>query len=69
MAYQTIPTLRHYLLITADRARVELYTREEVGWHLEAYEGLEAVVSLPALGMTLASADLCDRVDFEQVPC
>ena len=68
-SYQTIPTLQHFLFLAPDRARVELYTRAEAGWHYEAHEGLEAVVSLPALGMTLASADLCDRVDFEQVPC
>lgn len=65
-SYQTIPTLQHYLLITADRARVELYTREESGWRFEAHEGLEVVITLPALGVTLALADLYESVDFEQ---
>lgn len=68
LAYQTIPALQHYLLITADRAQAELYTREESGWHSEAYGGLEAVVNLPALGVTLALADLYAQVDFEQAP-
>ena len=68
LAYQTIPTLRHYLLITADRARVELYTREEVGWHLEAYEGLKTIMPLPVLGVEVSLTDIYELVDFEQVP-
>ena len=67
-SYQTIPTLQHFLLLAPDRARVELYTREKSGWHFEAYDGLEAVVSLPALGVTLALGDLYAQVEFEQVP-
>ncbi len=64
-SYQTIPTLQHYLLVTTDRARVELYTREGGGWRLEVWEGLEAELPLPALGVTLAVADLYALVDFE----
>jgi len=64
--YQTIPTLQHYLLLTTNRARVELYTREEDGWHFKAWEDREAVIPLTALGVTLILADLYDRVDFEQ---
>ncbi len=65
-SYQTIPTLQHFLLLAPDQARVELYTREANGWHFEAHEGLEAVVALPALGVTLALADLYAHVGFEQ---
>ena len=64
-SYQTIPTLRYFLLLAPDRARVELYTREVAGWHYEAHEGLEAAFILPALGVTLALADLYAQVDFE----
>ena len=65
-SYQTIPTLQHFPLLAPNRARVELYTREEAGWHYEAHEGWEAIIPLPAPGVTLALADLHDRVDFEQ---
>lgn len=68
LAYQTIPTLQHYLLITADRAQAELYTREEADWRFETYEGWEAIITLPALGVTLALADLYAQVEFEQTP-
>ncbi len=64
-SYQAIPTLQHYLIVAADKASVELYTHEEGGWHYQVYEGREASVTLPALGVTLALAELYDRIDFE----
>ena len=64
-SYQTIPTLQHYLLLAADRARVEVYTREEEGWHYDVREGSEAELPLPALGLILALADLYALVDFK----
>ena len=63
-SYQTIPTLEHYLILAADRARVEVYTREPSGWHFEAWENLDASVPLPALGVTLALADIYAQVEF-----
>lgn len=65
LSYQTIPTLQHYLLLTTNRARVELYTREESGWRFEAWEDRDAVIPLSGLGVTLALADLYAPADFE----
>lgn len=67
-SYQTMPTLQHYLLLSADQMRVELYTREEQGWHFAACEGMEARMPLTALGVTLALADLYALVEFEAGP-
>lgn len=64
-SYQTIPALQHYLLVSADRPCVELYTRENAGWHFEAWEGLKAPVSLSALGVTVALADVYALVSFQ----
>ena len=66
LSYQSIPALQHYLLIAADRTRVELYTREGSGWRFAAWESGDAQVSLPTLGITLALADLYARVEFDQ---
>jgi Uma2 family endonuclease len=63
-SYQTIPTLQHYLLVSADRARVEVYTREEQGWRYVVAEGLEARLPLAALGVTLSLTDIYDLVEF-----
>ena len=62
--YQTIPTLQHYLLLTANRPRVELYTREEAGWRFEAWEDREAIIPLPALNLTLTLAEIYKSADF-----
>lgn len=64
VSYQTVPALQHYLILTANRARVEIYTREASGWHFEAWEGLESQIALPALGVTLALADIYALVEF-----
>jgi Uma2 family endonuclease len=63
-SYQTLPSLQHYLLVAADKPRVELYTRQEQGWLLETFEGLDSHVSLSVLNITLALADLYAQVEF-----
>lgn len=63
-SYQTIPTLAHYLLIATDQPRIEIYTREESGWHFAPVAGLEALLALPALGVMLALTDLYAQVEF-----
>lgn len=66
-SYQTIPTLQHYLLIAADRSRVALCTRAEAGWRfgIISPESADTEIALPALGVSLALADLYDLVEFE----
>lgn len=66
-SYQGIPSLQHYLLLAADRARVELYTRQESGWRFEVWEGGAALLSLPALDVALTLADLYEGVEFEPI--
>lgn len=64
-SYQTIPSLLHYLLLAADKARVELYTRQPNGWLLETFEGLDSHIPFSALNITLATADLYAQVEFD----
>lgn len=68
VSYQSIPALQHYLLLATSRPRVEVYTRQETGWHFEAQEGLDAQVSLPALGITVALADVYALIEFGTSP-
>lgn len=64
-SYQTIPTLQHYLLVSATEPRVEVYTRQTDGeWRVRYVNGLEAEVDLPALGVTVAMATLYRLVEF-----
>ena len=63
--YRTLPSLQTYVLIAQDEPRIETYTRQDNGaWEYEAVSGLEATVSLPAIGCTLRLADVYARVAF-----
>lgn len=63
-AYLTIPTLSTYLMIEPTRPRVTVYERDGSGFVLRQYEGLDAEVPLPAVGITIPLAELYERIDF-----
>jgi Uma2 family endonuclease len=52
--YQTIASLRHFVLIAQSERRVEVYTRTQDGWQLAVVEPPEDVVALEAIGVTLS---------------
>ncbi|MBC8143488.1 MAG: Uma2 family endonuclease [Armatimonadetes bacterium] len=63
--YQTLESLTEYVLVTQDRARVEVYSRDSGGnWQYHSYVGLEASARLPTLDVTLTLADIYDKVTF-----
>src|SRR5262245_61157563 len=52
--YQAIPTLQEYLLIEQDRVCIEHWQRQDAGdWTAQTYTTLEAIMSLPTLGVTM----------------
>ncbi len=63
-AWQTVPTLRHYLLSSQDHPVAELFTRGAAGWTYTRHEGLEARVPLSALDLELPLAELHADVDL-----
>lgn len=61
--YKDIPTLRHYLLVESTRPVVRLATwREDKVWAFDTFEGLDAVVPLPAIGIELPLAEIYFKV-------
>jgi Uma2 family endonuclease len=61
--YQKLPSLRVYVLVAQDRARVEVYTRQDGGfWRYEAFEGPEAMVALEPPGSTFTLAQLYEGI-------
>lgn len=62
--YQTLPGLKHYLLLDQDAAEAELWTREGTGWHYERVSGLDGGIRLEALGIELEMAALYEDVAF-----
>jgi len=63
--YRTIPSLQEYILVSQHEEKVEHYQRLDTGqWVLTAYEGLDASVSLPTLGVSLPLAKLYANLDL-----
>ena len=63
--YQFIDTLQSYLLVSQDVAYIEHYARlADSQWVYSVAEGLAATLTIPALGITLALADIYDGIDF-----
>ena len=65
LRYQQIETLMSYLLVSQNAPRVEQFSRGESGhWDCTAVSGLESILHIPTLSVTLALADIYDQIDF-----
>jgi Uma2 family endonuclease len=53
VSYQDIPSLQHYVLVTQDRRRVELFARTGETWNLMVVRPPRARIALPAIGVEL----------------
>ena len=59
LAYQRLPSLQHYVLVSRDAPHVERLDRENGSWSgFRVIEGLEADLALPALGIALPMAEI-----------
>jgi Uma2 family endonuclease len=57
--YRRIPSLRHYVLISQERPRMEVDTLQDSGlWRHVLIEGMEAEVTLEEIGFTFHLAEL-----------
>jgi Uma2 family endonuclease len=64
--YRTIESLKEYILISQDEARIERYLRQSSGeWLYTDLVGLDAILELPSIQCTLALADVYEKVSFE----
>jgi Uma2 family endonuclease len=64
--YQRIESLREYVLISQDEARVECYTRQaDDRWILSKAESLEETMPLESIRCVLPLAEVYARVQFE----
>jgi Uma2 family endonuclease len=67
LCYQTLPSLKTYLIVAQNRPLIQCYERQEDNsWLYRVYEGLEATVPLPSIGCNLRLADVYARVEFPQ---
>jgi Uma2 family endonuclease len=67
--YRRIPSLREYLLVSQREALVEQFIRQPAGgWLLQEVSGMEAMLSLPSLGIVVALAEVFAKVEFPSGP-
>ena len=63
--YQTIPAFTDYVLVTQDAPQVEHFYRNPDGeWLYRPYEGLDAVLKLPAQAIEIPLRDIYENVTF-----
>ena len=63
--YCSVESVTEYLLVSSERVRAELYTRQPVGrCLLTTADRMEDSLDLQSIGVHLALADLYEKVDF-----
>jgi Uma2 family endonuclease len=63
--YRSVESVSEYFLVSAERVRAELYTRQSDGrWLLTTVSRVEDSLDLQSVGVQLALADLYEKVDF-----
>ncbi len=67
--YQNISSFREYLLLSSDRVRADLFTRNAEGkWVLTTRTKLDEELTIESVGCKLKMADLYENVKFKQQP-
>lgn len=67
--YQSIASLRQYVLVSQDQAKVETFLRQGDGtWQYALSAGMAAVAALPALEVLLPLAEVFAGVEFPAAP-
>ncbi len=67
-AYQTISTLRVYVLLEQSEAAAVVWRRGAAGFVREVYAGLAAVIALPEIGAALELSQVYEAVTFLPEP-
>ena len=66
--YRQLESLREYVMVAQDEARVEHYTRQGHDWLLREAHGFDATIHLPAIGGALPLAAIYENVAFPTPP-
>lgn len=65
--YKLVETIQEYILIDQNELHIARYTRQpDQTWHYTEIIDREQVLSLRAIGCTLAAADVYRRVEFDE---
>ncbi len=63
--YRNLESFEEYLLVAQDRARVEVaHKKPDKRWEITTYEGLDAVVNVESLGISLPTTEIYSGVEL-----
>lgn len=67
--YRELPSLRHYILVKQDEAKIHIYSRQSSTslWNIRTVEGLENSLDIElseTLTLYIPLADIYDRIEF-----
>ena len=65
IAYQAIPSLREYLIVSQDIPHVTHYVKEDQAWRRSDYSAQAGTIELPSVGIVLTLAEIYQGVKFE----
>lgn len=67
-AYRTIPSLTEYMLVSTDRKKVELFSKNtDSKWFLSE-SGIDEIIHIPTLSVTIQLYDIYEKIDFFNTP-
>ncbi|MBL8211233.1 MAG: Uma2 family endonuclease [Bryobacterales bacterium] len=65
--YQTVPSIKTYILVSCDRMRIETYTRGTgATWIYRAYDGADAVLEIEEPAVSIPLQSIYRSVEFPQ---
>ena len=64
LQYKKLAALQYYLLVSQQEARIELFTRQGDLWIVSEVAGLDGIVALPALKITIALSTVYERTSL-----
>lgn len=63
--YRDVPTLKEYILINSEAIGVEAFRlNEKSHWELEEYKGIEDILQIPTLQLSIPLAEVYDDTSF-----
>ena len=62
--YRKLDTLQEYYLVSQSKPHIEKYTRHGDIWHFSEVNGMDSVLSLEAMSLTITLREIYDEVDF-----
>lgn len=67
-AYQRLPGLREYVIVSPESVRLEVYRHEQAGeaWQCEVFDDTESEITFQSVGLGLKLADIYRRVRFAE---